>query len=333
MKKRSSRLLLTLFVLLALLPGCAENAVRSKQSAHAFYFDTVINLTIYWKDDKPLQAALKECAYYEQLLSKTVEGSDVWNLNHAQGQWVTVSEITCEIMEKAREYSILSSGRFDVTIAPCAALWDFTNPDRAGLPKADALADAAARVDYTQVEMEENRVRLGAGQTIDLGAIAKGYITDRIADFLKEVGVESGLLNFGGNVQTIGDKPSGEPWSIGIQDPESAQGSPLAAVSATDAAVVTSGIYERGFELEGVRYHHLLDTATGWPIQNDLAGVTVLASASFDGDALSTTLFALGKKDGLALAEELEGVEAVFVTREGALSCTSGLEGTLTLLE
>lgn len=331
MRKRLLPLLLVSALLLPALNGCKRQL--PKQSITGFYFDTVVTMTIYWKDDAPLKAAQEKCAYYENLLSKTVEGSDVWRLNHTEGERIQVDDETRAIIEKSLEYGALSQGGFDITIAPCVDLWDFTGENAGKLPDPDALAAAAELVDYTQVDVNDDGVKLGPGQSIDLGAIAKGYIAGRISDLLKEKGVESGLLNFGGNVQTIGNKPDGTPWNVGVQDPRSATGESIAVMPVTDGAVVTSGIYERGFDLDGVRYHHLLDPATGMPIQNDLAGVTIFVDDSFDGDALSTTLFALGEEKGLALAEELDGVEAMFVTREDRVSYTSGLEGKIKLIE
>lgn len=330
MKKRLSAWCLCAALSLT-LSGCAPKALP-KQSVTGFYFDTVVTMTVYWKDDAPLQAALERCREFERTLSKTVEGSDVWNVNHANGERVPVGEDTRDIIEKALEYSALSDGAFDITVEPCVALWDFTGEGRGVLPDPAELEEAASKVDYRTVDINDEGVRLAPGQTIDLGAIAKGYIVGRVADFLEEQGVKSGFLNFGGNVQTIGVKPDGSPWKIGIQDPGSVTGDSIAVAQLSGGAVVTSGIYERGFDLDGVRYHHLLDPATGWPIQNELAGVSIIAADSFDADALSTTLFALGAEKGLALAEKLDGVEAVFITREDDISYTSGLEGSLTLL-
>ncbi|MEG1720563.1 MAG: FAD:protein FMN transferase [Pseudoflavonifractor sp.] len=330
MKKRLFAPALCALLLLSMLSACAPPP-REKQSATGFYFDTVITMNVYWQDKAPLDAALVECARYENLLSKTVEGSDVWNLNHAQGARTPVSADTRDILEKALEYSKRSDGKFDVTIAPCVALWDFTS-GAALLPDPEELAAAAKTVDYRKISITDDGVQLAPGQTIDLGAIAKGYIADRISDFLKAAGIESGMLNFGGNVQTIGNKPDGSPWNVGIQDPRSQTGESIAVVPVSDSCVVTSGIYERGFDLNGLRYHHLLDPATGMPIQNDLAGVSIFADDSFDGDALSTTLFALGREAGLALAEELDGVEAMFIDRNDKIFCTPGLEGRIQIL-
>lgn len=301
------------------------------KSQVAFYFDTVVTMQVYTNDDDLLSDAVRECQRYENLLSKTVEGSDVWNLNHANGERVSVSPETREILDKALTYSRLSEGAFDITIEPCVALWDFSELTTPRLPDPDALSAAAEKVDWTQVDLSDEGVLLPAGVTIDLGAIAKGYITDKIAAFLTGRGVESGYLNFGGNVLTIGSKPEGSAWNIGIQDPVGVRDqSIVGAVPVRDQAVVTSGIYERGFDLDGIRYHHILDPASGWPVQNELAGVTIVAEHAFDADALSTTVFAMGLEDGTAFVETLEGVDAIFVTREGAVSWTSGLEGRFT---
>lgn len=338
MKIKRSALLLCLALSLG-LTSCAPAASQptptpEMKSQVAFYFDTVVTMQVYTDDDSLLSDAARECQRYESLLSKTVEGSDVWNLNHANGERVAVSPETREVIEKALEYARLSNGAFDITIEPCVALWDFTGEGAGTLPDPDALADAAARVDWTQVDVNEEGVALPAGVTVDLGAIAKGYITDQIAAFLKDRGVESGYLNFGGNVLVLGSKPDGSPWRIGIQDPKGQRDQAiLGAVPVRDQAVVTSGIYERGFDLDGVRYHHILDPATGWSVQNELAGVSIIADHAFDADALSTTVFAMGTEKGSALIESLDGIDAIFVTRDDAVTWTSGLDGVFTPAE
>ncbi|WP_294546922.1 FAD:protein FMN transferase [uncultured Pseudoflavonifractor sp.] len=312
--------------------GSTVEAGLPKQSRVGFFFDTVITIEAYTDDESLLDDAMAECQRYDDLLSKTKEGSDVWKINHADGERVAVSQDTLDIIRKSLEYSALSDGKFDITIEPCVALWDFTGENRGVLPDAAELAEAASHVDYTKVDVNDEGVQLPAGETIDLGAIAKGYITDRIKDFLVDRGITCGMLNFGGNVLVIGSKPDGSDWNIGIQDPDSTTGESIAVVPVSDSAVVTSGIYERGFDLDGVRYHHILDTSTGWPVQNELAGITILASDAFDADALSTTVFAMGLEEGTAFVEGLDGVEAVFITRDDQVSWTSGLNDRLTLL-
>ena len=335
MKRRLIPLFLCLLLLLTACgkpPAPSPSAEVTKQSRVVFYFDTVVTMTVYTADESVLTAAEEECLRYEKLLSKTVEGSDVWNINHANGQRVPVSEETRWLLEQALEFSRLSDGKFDITIAPCVDLWDFTGENVGILPDAEALAEAAAKVDWTKIDINDEGVLLPAGMSIDLGAIAKGYISDCIARFLMDRGVESGFLNFGGNVRTIGSKPDGTSWRIGIQDPEGVRDqSIVGVVTLIGDSVVTSGIYERGFWVDDVCYHHILDTETGWSVQNELAGISIVAKDACTGDALSTTVFAMGLHDGMAFIENLDGVEAIFVTRDGMVTCTSGLASRFTL--
>lgn len=326
MKKIISIILLCMCLLLS---GCGKSAPAEsiKQSRVIFYFDTVVTITAYTEHDTVMDELEAECRRYENLLSKTVEGSDVWNINHANGERVAVSEETRDLILKALEFSRISDGRFDISIEPCVALWDFTGEDMGKLPDADELAAAAAKVDWTKIDVNDEGVMIPEGMSIDLGAIAKGYISDRIADFLMEHGVESALLNVGGNVRTVGVKPDGSNWRIGIQDPAGIRDqSIVGAVSLTRNAVVTSGIYERGFTLDGTVYHHILDPKTGWSVQNELAGISIVTNEACTADALSTTVFTMGLEEGTAFIAGLEGVDAIFVTRDGDISWTSGLD-------
>ena len=327
MKKLLVVLMLCLSLLLSGCGGAKKNAQGSPQSRVIFYFDTVVTVTAYTDDAEILDGLEAECLRYEQMLSKTVEGSDVWKINHAGGQRVSVNDETRALILKALEFSRLSDGRFDISIEPCVALWDFTSENRGTLPDADALAAAAEKVDWTQIDVNDEGVLIPEGMSIDLGAIAKGYISDKIADFLVAGGVESALLNVGGNVRTVGLKPDGSNWRIGIQDPEGARDQRIVGVvSLKGNAVVTSGIYERGFTLDGVVYHHILDPETGWSVQNELAGISIVTEEACTADALSTTVFTMGLEEGTAFIEALDGVDAIFVTRDGDVSWTSGLD-------
>jgi len=317
-----------------LLSACSKKAEPAKQSRVVFYFDTVVTVTAYTDDSRILDEMEAECLRYEKLLSKTVEGSDVWNINHANGERVPVSDETRWLIEKALEFSRSSGGRFDISIEPCVGLWDFSGENAPVLPDADELAEAAARVDWTKVDVNDEGVLVPAGMSIDLGAIAKGYISDRIADFLAAGGVETALLNMGGNVRTLGLKADGSQWRVGIQDPEGIRDqSIVGVVTIGDGAVVTSGIYERGFTMDGVVYHHILDPQTGWSVQNELAGVSIVARDACTADALSTTVFTMGLEEGSAYIESLEGVDAIFVTKDGGISWTSGLNGSFSPAE
>lgn len=305
--------------------GCAPRW----NTALGYYFDTFVSLQGRCKESV-LQEALQECARYEALLSKNRQDSDVWRLNHAQGERVPVSEETRAILSMAQEVSEASHGWFDVTIAPASALWDF-KAEAPALPEAAALAEAAALVDYTQVTIAPAGVRLGEGQSIDLGGIAKGYVADALVSFLADRGVTDALVNIGGNVKALGQNERRGPWQVAIQDPVGQYGSGVGVVSLPSGySLVTSGVYERGFDLDGVRYHHILDPHTGYPIQNGVASVSILAQSSLLADALSTACFALGAEEGLALAAAY-GVEAFFILADGSTMYTEEMEVWLNL--
>ena len=314
---------LLLAALLLLCTGCSAENDLPKLSEVGFYLDTVITMTAYTEDAQLLKAAMEECGRYERLLSRTVEGSDVWRINHAGGEPVTVSDDTAAVLRCAAAISEKSAGAFDITIAPASTLWDFTS-GKAALPDRDELAAAAALVDYSKLRLEGNMVTLPAGMMIDLGAIAKGYIADRVKEYLASRGVKHAILSFGGNIVAIGTKPDGTDWKVGIQDIDKATGEYMLVVRNRGGSTVTSGIYERGFDLDGVRYHHLLNPRTGWPEQNELASVTILSESSMEGDALATAAFVLGPAKGMELIESLPGIEAVFIARDRQVSFSSG---------
>lgn len=305
---------------------CGCDAAPAYNSALGFYLDAVITITGY-ADKEILEGAVALCGEYEKVFSRTVEGSDVWRINHAEGSPVRVCGDTAELLAIALDICEKSGGALDITIAPASNLWDF-KADEPEIPDSGELSSAAELVDYTKLKLEGDMVTLPAGMAIDLGAVAKGYIADKAAEYLKEKGVESAILNLGGNVVALGSKPDGREWSIGIQDPEKENGRAGYSVLVADESVVTSGIYQRGFDRDGVRYHHILDSVTGWPVQNGLASVTIITGSSALADAMSTACFVLGRDMGMSFAEEM-GVQAVFIGTDGKVSCTPALEGKL----
>ena len=322
MKYRYGLLAIVIAVML-LCGGCSAEKEVPKVSEVGFYLDTVITLTAYTENDQLLKDAMEDCGRYEKLLSRTIEGSDVWRINHAKGEPVEVSDDTAAILRCAAWISEKSGGAFDISIAPASTMWDFTSGETV-LPDAEELAEAATRVDYTQVRLEGNTVTLPEGMMIDLGGIAKGYIADRVKAYLEERGIEHAILSFGGNIVAIGKKPDGTDWKVGIQDIDKPTGEYMLVAANRGGSTVTSGIYERGFELDGVYYHHLLNPKTGWPEQNELASVTILSESSMEGDGLATAAFILGTEKGLELINSLEGIEAVFIARDRGVTYSSG---------
>ncbi len=305
------RILLCALILLLPLFGCKTELAHS---AAGIACDTVVTITAYAPQDT-VDEAMKIIAGYEAVLSRTVEGSDVWTLNHADGNPVEVHPETAALLRLAVEIGEQSGGAFDITIAPVSALWDFTADDPS-VPDREALRSAASRVDYRNIEIDGNTVTLKNGAEIDLGGIAKGYIADRVAAYLREQGVAGACINMGGNVVTIGAKQDGSSWTIGIRNPNGTPEQSEEILKLNDAAIVTSGTYERFFELDGVRYHHILEPKTGMPVSNGLASVTIIGTRSDLCDALSTACFVLGEERSKELLDRY-GVRAIFLYSDG----------------
>lgn len=237
-----------------------------------------------------------------------------------------VSDILYEILEKGLYYSEKSEGVFDITIEPESSLWDFTSDNRK-VPEDTKIKEAVKLTGYKNAALEDKKLVLKMpGMGIELGAIAKGFIADKLKEYLKENGVTSGTVNLGGNVLCIGKKTDGSPFRIGIQHPFENRNEIITAVKADDISVVSSGVYERYFIQDGKMYHHILDPSTGYPYNNGLVAVTVISGKSVDGDALSTTCFAMGLEKGLEFANSLDNVYAVFITEDGKLHYSEGFK-------
>ena len=294
--------------------GCGGQPAAS---AVGFACDTVVTVTAY-APQSVVDEAIRLTRSYERLLSKTVEGSDVWKLNHANGEPVAVDPETAALLRLAVEIGEASGGAFDVTIASVSALWDFS-AETPAVPDASALADAVRTVDYRSIAIDGNTVTLHNGAQIDLGGIAKGYIADCVAAYLKQSGAAHACVNMGGNIVVFGGKPNGEAWTIGVRDPNGTAEQSEEVLSLSDGVLVTSGNYERYFILDGVRYHHILDPKTGMPVQNGLASVTILTDSSALADALSTACFVLGETNSAPLLERY-GARAIFLYGDGSRS-------------
>ena len=325
MKSRINTLILTVLVI-TFITGCRRTAEPVTETD--FYLDTVVQITLYDTDGRnSCIQNIRECFElidrYECLFSATKEDSDIWNINHSNGNPVSVSDDTISLLHTAIYYSELSEGKVDLTVLPLSELWDFGSEGNSHIPDDNAIQEAISHINYRTVHIEGNTVKLLDSDTaIDLGFIAKGYIADRLKEYLLEQGVKSACINLGGNLITIGTKPDGQPYRIGIQKPFSDEGEIITAIDVTDYSVVSSGVYERYFYEDGVLYHHLLDPATGYPANNNIAGVTILTPSSVDADALSTTCFFLGIDAGMELIESLEDVEVLFITMDGDIFCS-----------
>lgn len=316
-------------------------------SISSIKLNTAVQITIYDSQDKALlDDCLALCDKYELVFSRTNEKSELYKLNHRKDTsdkdpntdrqttpypvsgtadtW-HISEDLAALLSEGLDITRESDGAFDIAIAPLTSLWDFTAedpkaPDDAAIQKALPLCSSdGVTIDGQDITLPSDDIQF------DVGAIAKGYIADRLKDFLVKKGVKSAIINLGGNVLCIGSKPDGTPFKIGIQKPFADRNETEAVMDITGKSVVSSGIYERCFKQDGKLYHHILNPQTGYPYDNGLISVTIISDQSVDGDALSTTCFALGLEDGLKFAEK-KGVQAVFITEDYELHYTDGFQ-------
>ena len=310
-----------------ILDGCSPSTKHYDEiSTTLFAFDTVVTLKVSCSEET-LEAAVERCSYFESIFSRTIDDSDIGRINAAGGKPVEVAPETADIINKALVYCEESGGLFDITIGAASTLWDFKEGIVAD---ADELAEAVKHIDYTKVQVDGTTVTLLDPQAkLDLGGIAKGYIADDLCSLFIEAGCNSGFVNLGGNVKTIGMKPDGKPWHVGIQDPNDEQGAVIAAVYSQGTSTVTSGLYERQFKKNDKRYWHILDPATGYPVETDLISATIISDASIDGDGYTKPLFMMGHDEALAWINAKEGLEGIVVSLDGTISQSAGCEAEL----
>lgn len=318
------------------LTACVSSAnkgltvVKSPLTRTESLLHTVVTLSIYHEGQEAvMEEALAEITELEALLSTNLETSDVYKINQAAGkEAIAVDPRTFRLIEAAIEASKASQGRFDISIGAISQLWKIGSTD-ARKPLDEEIQAALPAIDYTKVELDKTKqtVKIADGMTLELGAISKGFIADEIKAFFTQKGITTAVINLGGNVIVMGTSPNNSKgWKVGVQDPDDVRGTTVGSVHRTDSSIVTSGIYERYLELDGVRYHHILNPKTGYPVANTISGVTVFAKTSTQADALSTSLFVMGLEEGLAYINQLEGVEAVFIDQDRGVHISDGLK-------
>ena len=292
-------------------------------SKTTFALNTAVTITLYGNYDESLiDACFDLCRQYELIFSRTDERSELYRLNASRS--MEVSDELLELIKISLYYGELSDGKLDITIGEVSSMWNFQT-DSPALPDSAELEEALSHVDWSKIEIEGNTVTIEDPKAvIDLGAVAKGYIADKLKEYLISQGVDRAIINLGGNILCVGKRSVSSDFVIGLQYPfESSE--TIATIGIDDMSVVTSGVYERCFTLDGTLYHHILDTDTGYPVMNGLVSVTIISENSVDGDALSTSVFALGLEDGLRLIDSLDGVYAVFITDDMQLHFSDGL--------
>ena len=333
---------LTLFtlIIIILLPGCTKDkAPIEPLSQTEFMMDTVMTIRIFDKNDKKiLDKAYERLEEIENKMSATIESSEVNKINNNAGiEPVQVSPDTYFVLKGAKEHAEISTGAYEPTIGPLVKLWNIQSEDvaRDWIPDNKDIEETQLLVDYKNLELLENNMVFlkEKNMRLDLGGIVKGYATDEVRRILHENGVNVAIIDLGGNIYAHGVKEGGLPWNIGVQNPLDATGGHLGVIEIEDQSIVTSGDYERFFEIEGERYHHIIDAKTGYPSNNEITGVTIVADRSIDGDALSTTMFILGVDKGMELAKSMEGIDVVFITKDKSIYLSPGIKDKFKLNE
>lgn len=333
-KMKKFKLIHLLLLIIIITTSCTPKLDPSQKiSRTGLEIGTVVSITLYGTEDESiLDGAFKILKEIDTDFSLNIETSTINNINkNAYNEAVTINSDISTVIEKSLYYSKLSDGLFDISIEPLVSLWGIGS-DRARVPSSDEIKSTLNNVNYKNINLSDNTLTFDSEYTkLDLGAIAKGYAADKIVNYLKENGINRAIISLGGNVYALGRKSEDSNWRIGIQDPNENRGDIIGSLSIYDKSVVTSGLYERFYEENGVRYHHILNTKDGYPIENELLGVSIISNNSIDGDALSTVAFILGVDEGIKLIEELDDIDAVFVTKDSKVYITSGIKEIFTL--
>ena len=347
LRKKTINLLVILSLLICMLASGCSSDKDKKVSKSGFYFDTIITITLYGTDDETyIDKCFEMASNYENKFSTTIDTSEISKINDNAGKkYIKVSDDTIDILKAGISYCKNSQNKFDITLGKLSELWnisdiakecedDSNTVDASYLPSESEINKLKDNIDYTKILIDGNKVMLKDDTCkIDLGAIAKGYIADRMKEYLNSNNITSGIINLGGNVLTIGKKADGSNYKVGIQKPFDQSGQALLSVEVSDKSVVTSGIYERYYKVDNKIYHHILNLETGYPCENDIYSVTIISDKSVDGDALSTICFLLGADEGMKYIETLDDIEAIYIKNDYSVVASSGIENDISYIE
>lgn len=316
--------------------GCSDSD-DTPRSRTAFYFGTPCTITLLERaPENTYNRVFTRLEEIESRMSIAIEASEVSQINSSAGiKAVRVSEDTFHVIERGIQFSQLSGGGFDISVGPLVTLWNIGS-DHPVVPAPERIRERLSLVGFQRIRLDREAREVfleERGMMLDLGGIAKGYAAEEAGRILAEHGVQRAIVDIGGNILVLGSKPGDKPWRIGVQDPLQPRGAYCGIIELRESSAVTSGVYERYFEIDGRRYHHILDTGDGYPVENDLLSVTAVSRDSVTADALSTGLFVFGLQKGMRVAEQTEGLEGVFVTKDRKIYLTSGLSNLFTLTD
>jgi len=298
-----------------------------------FALGTVCTITIFEKRQTGVcDEIFSRIREIEKLMSVNISSSDVSRINTAAGiEPVLVQEDTFKVIERAIYFAELSGGAFDPTVGPIVSLWGISSKPR--VPSKEEINEALPLINWHNIELDTRLKSVylkQKGMSLDLGGIAKGYAADEAVKIIKSHKIKSAKIDLGGNIFLVGTRKDRKLWKVGIQNPDGRRGSIIGYLRIPEKTVVASGVYERNFEEDGVFYHHLLSVKDGYPVNNGLVSVTIIADDSMDADALSTSIFVSGYENGISILKNYGEAQAVFVFDDNSVIVTSGFDFLLT---
>ncbi|MGL5020470.1 MAG: FAD:protein FMN transferase [Mycoplasmatales bacterium] len=322
--------IILVFILLITLSGCSSKETYNEEEFDYFNFDTPINIKVYSKVNENInfetidELVKKRLNEIELIFSRTNADSELSKLNKEYSLDNASSDLI-NVLNFATEYCNITNTKYDISSGTLIELWSINNENH--LPTVEEIDSALKNVGCNDIIVQDNKISIPEGYIIDLGSIAKGYAADEVIKILKDNNVNSALINLGGNIQAINTKPDASEFQIGIMNPsiENKTSENIASIKINNKAVVTSGINQRYFENNGKIYHHIFDATTGYPVDSNLASVSIITSEGIKADVLSTAVFIMGIDEGLKYVETLEDVEAIFVDRDGNITQSSGI--------
>ena len=296
----------------------------------SYALGTIINLKVLGsKGEKAIEESIKKLNDIDDKMSAFKEGSEISKITSKAGvNSEAVSKDTYFVVKKAVEYSKIVEGTFDPTIRPLVKLWNIGTKEEA-IPEEYQIEETLKLVNYKDVILDENEHSIMLKykkQALDVGGIAKGFAADEVRDIFYKHNIKSALIDLGGNIFALGSKDDGTPWKVGIQNPFKPRGEFIGILSVKNKSVVTSGNYERYFMKDGQRFHHIIDHKTGYPSQSKIISATIISDNSIDGDGLSTGVYILGINKAMKIIEDIDGIDAIFITEDKKVYKTSGID-------
>ncbi|WP_298845287.1 FAD:protein FMN transferase [Clostridium sp.] len=324
-------IMIALIFIILILIFITGNNKKSYILREFYSLGTSNQLKVYGKKAiKAIEESIIKVYEIDNKMSVFKEDSEILKISiNAGNKPQIVSNDTYYVIQKAIKYCKLSKGAFDITIKPIVTLWGIGKEGQQ-IPSSNEIKEKLKIINYKDVVIDKNDKSIflkNKEQEIDVGGIAKGYAADEVKNVMVKNGIKSALINLGGNILALGTKIDGTPWSVGIQDPFKTRGEFVLTISVINKSVVTSGNYERYFEVEGKRFHHIINPSTGYPSESDIVGATIISDNSIDGDGLSTGVYIMGVQKAIKLIEEIEGIDAILITKSKEIYVTSGMKG------